>query len=418
MVGLVGPKTTQVPEPQNGAYVATADRFFGDHPGGAYRIAWELARSVARGGEQSILLAGSLPKDPPEGVSHVDGVDIIRYRYDQSAPRSLRFHIGVASARRALRKWLPASLRGVVIHGHSLIPSVAAGAEIRHPRRRVYTLHSSVVHEQEINWEEDLRNKGPFSQAAIQGLRAVEHNLLKRQDGIHVLSQFMRERLETVHPLDTSERISVIPWWVDPAAFGPRLAPAAARARLGVPAEGPVILSVRRLVKRMGLDTLIRAVQRTDSPAGFRLVIVGQGPEETALRELAASHENSRSRTIFLGRVTDEALEAAYDAADLFVLPTRALEGFGIITVDALARGCPVLGTTAGATPEILAPLSQNLLFEPDNADQLAEKLNHWLQGGLNIPSRATIREYAQRYSRTCLESRMRELIFGPGLDT
>src|SRR5207249_11624167 len=59
----------------------------------------------------------------------------------------------------------------------------------------------------------------------------------------------------------------------------------------------------------------------------------------------------------FLGFIPDETLPSYYHAADVFVLPTRELEGFGLVTVEALACGTPVLGTPVGATPEVLSGL-------------------------------------------------------------
>ena len=77
----------------------------------------------------------------------------------------------------------------------------------------------------------------------------------------------------------------------------------------------------------------------------------------------------------FLGRVSESELRALYAAADLFVLPTVAYEGFGMSTVEALASGTPVLGTAVGATPEILAPIDEALIVPRADANALAAGL-------------------------------------------
>ena len=74
----------------------------------------------------------------------------------------------------------------------------------------------------------------------------------------------------------------------------------------------------------------------------------------------------------FVGRVAEDALPDWYRAADLFVLPTVAYEGFGMATVEALASGTPVVGTPAGATPELLEPLDPRLVAAGSDPDSLA----------------------------------------------
>ena len=68
-------------------------------------------------------------------------------------------------------------------------------------------------------------------------------------------------------------------------------------------------------------------------------------------------------------------LRSLYAAADLFVLPTVAYEGFGMSTVEALASGTPVLGTAVGATPEILSPIDEGLIVQRAEPDAIADGL-------------------------------------------
>jgi glycosyltransferase involved in cell wall biosynthesis len=73
-----------------------------------------------------------------------------------------------------------------------------------------------------------------------------------------------------------------------------------------------------------------------------------------------------------VGRVSEDELRDWYRAADLFVLPTVAYEGFGMVTLEALASGTPVVGTKAGATPELLEPLEPRLVAEGSDPESLA----------------------------------------------
>ena len=76
-----------------------------------------------------------------------------------------------------------------------------------------------------------------------------------------------------------------------------------------------------------------------------------------------------------VGRVSDEELQEWHRAADLFVLPTVAYEGFGLVTAEALASGTPVVGTPVGATPELLVPLDARLVSRGTDAPALAEAM-------------------------------------------
>jgi peptidoglycan/xylan/chitin deacetylase (PgdA/CDA1 family) len=81
-----------------------------------------------------------------------------------------------------------------------------------------------------------------------------------------------------------------------------------------------------------------------------------------------------------LGRVPDDELIARLGDADLFVLPTVAYEGFGMATVEALATGTPVVGTPAGATPEVLGPLDERLLAEAATPEGIAAAIRRGLE--------------------------------------
>ena len=85
-----------------------------------------------------------------------------------------------------------------------------------------------------------------------------------------------------------------------------------------------------------------------------------------------------------------------YQAADLTVVPTVALEGFGLVTVESLACGTPVLGTDEGGTGEILRPFRPDLLVPPRDAVALATRLSALLADAGSRPDAATCRRYAE----------------------
>jgi glycosyltransferase involved in cell wall biosynthesis len=87
------------------------------------------------------------------------------------------------------------------------------------------------------------------------------------------------------------------------------------------------------------------------------------------------------SHVRLLGFIPDDRLAAHYQSADLFVLPTQALEGFGLVTTEALACGVPVVGTPVGATPEILGGLDARLVAPGTTPDDLAHAILGYLDG-------------------------------------
>jgi glycosyltransferase involved in cell wall biosynthesis len=208
-------------------------------------------------------------------------------------------------------------------------------------------------------------------------LELLERQAVAAADRILVLSDFSRSLLLEDHGLDGG-RISTVPGLVDTERFSPGDGRAAARGRLGLEVGGPLLLTVRRLEPRMGIDRLLRALPllgRDD----VTLAVAGSGSLSGELPRLAAEL-GIAERVLFVGPVSDDArLADWYRAADLFVLPTTAYEGFGMATVEALASGTPVVGTAIGATPEILAPLDPRLIAPTADPDALAASITEAL---------------------------------------
>jgi glycosyltransferase involved in cell wall biosynthesis len=96
-----------------------------------------------------------------------------------------------------------------------------------------------------------------------------------------------------------------------------------------------------------------------------------------------------------LGFVAEESLPRLLNAADCTVMPSLDLEGFGLATLESLACGTPVLGSSAGATPELLEPFSPKLLFDPQQSGALTEKLKSALANPAALPNRSRCRAYA-----------------------
>jgi glycosyltransferase involved in cell wall biosynthesis len=148
---------------------------------------------------------------------------------------------------------------------------------------------------------------------------------------------------------------------------------AAARTRLGVPADAYVLTTVGRLVPLKGVRYLLEAlpVIRAAAP-GTVLLVVGAGPRREALEELARTH-GVTDAVRFLGAGVALA-ESALEAADVFVAPSLS-EGFGLTVLEAMAMARPCVASRTGGLPEIVEDEGSGLLVPPADPRALAAAL-------------------------------------------
>lgn len=150
------------------------------------------------------------------------------------------------------------------------------------------------------------------------------------------------------------------------------------RARLGITDGERVILTVGRLSHEKGHLDLVRAlaVLRAINPAvNFKLVIVGEGPEQTRV-QTAARQAGVAENIIFAGHTTD--VQPYYSIADVLAMPSHS-EGSPNVLLEAMAASLPAVATAVGGVPEISDQGKHAILVEPYNARSLAEALNRLL---------------------------------------
>ncbi|MDN7672361.1 glycosyltransferase family 4 protein [Burkholderia oklahomensis] len=225
----------------------------------------------------------------------------------------------------------------------------------------------------------------------------LEQAVYARSLRLIVLSNAFGQILTSRYNVDP-DRVRVVPGCVDTAQFDLPMTPADARRKLQLPQDRPIVLAVRRLVRRMGLEDLIDAVKivRRRHP-DVLLLIAGKGRLEGELQERIDDAEIGDNVKL-LGFVPDNHLAALYRAATLSVVPTVALEGFGLITVESLASGTPVLVTPVGGLPEAVAGLSEALVLPEIGACAIADGLTAALSGSLVLPDADACRQYAREH--------------------
>jgi glycosyltransferase involved in cell wall biosynthesis len=338
------------------------DQWFPDRQAGSARLAAAVSTGLAARGHEVTVLA---PRNGSVGETKEAGVVVRRVLARNVLPQTLTDPVETWRHAREL----PEDGFDVLLAHES---TTAMGLRSRGKRTPlVLMFHASAAREQRF-----LRTQlGPglkklSTYALSPSLGLLERQAVAAADRILVLSDFSRSLLLEDHPRDGG-RISTVPGLVDTEKFSPADGKVAARGRLGLDVTGPVLLTVRRLEPRMGIDRLLRAlplVCRED----VTLVVAGAGSLSGALPRLAAEL-GIAERVLFVGPVGDDArLADWYRAADLFVLPTTAYEGFGMATVEALASGTPVVGTAVGATPEVLGPLDPRLVSASADPGPLA----------------------------------------------
>jgi glycosyltransferase involved in cell wall biosynthesis len=225
----------------------------------------------------------------------------------------------------------------------------------------------------------------------------VEKAVYRRADRFIVLSSAFRDLLSRLYdvPLD---RIEIIPGGVDVDQFRPTASVYEVRQRLGWPVDRPVVLSVRRLARRMGLENLIDAMRTVrQAVPGVLLLIAGSGPQANALQQ-RIDDQGLTDTVRLLGFVADADLPFAYQAANLTIVPTTKLEGFGLITIESLAAGTPVLVTPVGGLPETVASLDERLVIPGSTAEDLAGSLVRSLRSPAQLPSATACISYVRRH--------------------
>jgi glycosyltransferase involved in cell wall biosynthesis len=222
-----------------------------------------------------------------------------------------------------------------------------------------------------------LNCRGSLPEAAAYGaaLSLWQRRLVEQADALVVPSEFARERLRTLGAPLRWERVHVLAPPVRALAgvtssswSGPSPGEGNGGGKLeegglgtgGGGASRPYALVVSRLSPEKGVDVAIAACRL----AGMPLVIAGEGPERSALRELAGAGEVQ-----FVGRVDDAELARLRSGASIALVPSRSAESFGMAAAEAMACGLPVAGSRVGALGELL---DESCLAPPGDPPALA----------------------------------------------
>jgi glycosyltransferase involved in cell wall biosynthesis len=368
---VIHPQVRQIPSIET---LQIGNSWFAEQAGGLGRVYYELFRHL-----------------PPIGVNFralVIGSADITNKYGESvrafAEAGDSLHRRLLNAREAISETLTRIPIDLVVSHFALYTIPALHVIKRHPM---------VIHFHGPWAAEGKAERSMWLKSTTQ--EYLERSVYRRASRFIVLSKAFQLELTRRYKVP-EELVRIVPAGVDTDRFDCSLSRKEARERLGWPKERFIVISVRRLARRMGLDNLVAAMKLiASSTADVDLYIVGQGPMAEELQNQIKELDIS-NHVRLLGRIEDDILPMMYRAADLSVVPTVALEGFGMITLESLSSGTPVLVTPVGGLPEVVENLSKSMVLEDSCAISIAKGIREVINGATRLPDEKACRQYAE----------------------
>jgi glycosyltransferase involved in cell wall biosynthesis len=304
--------------------------------GGGGVVMAALARQLAKRHEVTALT--SRARDLP-AVSDDQGVRVVR------APVFFRRELAVANFP-SMFAYLPSGfVRGLtlgdafdVVNTHFVVPTGPLGAALARWRRipNVLSVHGGDLFD-------PSKKSSPHRHAP---LRAAVRTLMRNADAVVGQSRDTVRHVSSLYGLDRP--VELIPLGIE----RPPAATSASRAAFGLPRDAFVMVTIGRLVARKATVQLVDIVADAKLPAAH-LLIVGDGPDAAAIRQRAAER-GVQERVHLLGQVSDEEKYAALTLSDAFVSASQH-EGFGLVFLEAMAFGLPVVCYDRGGQTDFLA---------------------------------------------------------------
>jgi glycosyltransferase involved in cell wall biosynthesis len=351
-----------------------ADVFFPDTIGGAGKVTYHLSRQLCEKGHELHVLT----RNPEGSLPYYQEIEanLFARRFKVPAKEGLGlFFSEIRNACNAAKKINQEKEFNLVCAHQSLI---ASGPLLCQHLRRipfVYFFHS-LWHEEYSIKNRNMEGEIPWSAKAVAFLmRKMEKKVLSKAMKIFVLSRYSAAQIAAIHHLP-HEKVVMIPAGIELDRFRlPQSGKETVKKELNIALDKTAFLTIRNLVPRMGIENLIEAFNQSRLLREKGLLLIGgEGFLKESLKEMAEKHGLEDS-VKFLGRISEGDLPRYYQAADFFVLPTRELEGFGLVILEAMACGTPVLGTPIGAIPETVGSFAKNLLFEGTDHENIRGKL-------------------------------------------
>ncbi|MDR2700318.1 MAG: glycosyltransferase family 4 protein [Nitrososphaerota archaeon] len=248
-------------------------------------------------------------------------------------------------------------------HGHPYLTSLIAGKLAKYYEKPfVLTQHNTFI---------DYNNI--FNQVEKINDLTVGRETLKQADKIVVVSNATKDYVLSLGA--KSSRVEVLHNGVDLDRFKPLpKIKEEMRKKLGIPNDVKIVLTVRRIVYKNGVDTLIDAANiAVKKKQNLVVIVAGKGPDMASIQK-QIEHMGLEKNIKLAGFVADQDLHAYYNIADLFVLPSKSGEGLPLVALEAMACGLPVIATNVGGINEIIVK-GFGKLVPANNPEMLAKAI-------------------------------------------
>lgn len=330
------------------------------HVGGIEKVVYEQGKRLMRRNFEPTVVTNRI--DTPKTYS-VDGIAVQCYEsintgFRLGIPYSIPTPASLEIFRRAVK-----SSDLVHAHGHPYLTSaIAAKLAKRYGKPFVLTQHNTFIQYDSM-----------FDNVERLNDLAVGKETLREADRIITVSDATKDYVLSLGA--KPEKIKVIHNGVDLDHFKPQPEKRGeVRRKFGISQKAVVALTVRRLVYKNGVDTLIESADiAVKKNPNLVFLVVGKGPDQTSVQERVRQlgiEDNFK----LAGFVSDQDLPACYNAADFFVLPSKSGEGLPLVALEAMACGLPVVATDVGGIKEILLK-DYGVLVPPNQPEVMAQEI-------------------------------------------
>lgn len=288
---------------------------------------------------------------PHKDIKDIDGIHVIGTKgINIPGVRGLMFK---KNARKALEQLLE-KVDIDIIHGHYIFPAGAAAVEVgkKHNIKTYVTAHGSDMFE--------LYKSHPLMRSRIR-------NVLNDADGIFAVSNALRDEIIETGVVGIANKTKLSWNSVDITKFSTNENDSF-KKEYNLE-DKPVVLFVGNLIKRKNVDSLLEAKKIADSD--YYLIIVGDGPLFKKLKKKV--EDENIPDVIFAGSRRD--VENIIPGCDVLVLPSFS-ESFGLVLIEALACGKPVIGSNVGGISEIITK-DVGLLVNPNNVNSISKAIDN-----------------------------------------
>lgn len=318
--------------------------------GGSGAVATELGLELAQRGHEVHFVSYARPfrLDPFRERVFFHEVEMEDYPLFEHPPYSLALAVALHDTARKHELDL--------VHVHYAIPHATSA----------WIAHEMLGEERDLKIVTTLHGTDITLVGLHPSFHAITRFSILRSHGLTAVSKFLKR--ETVRDFTVpEERVEVIPNFIDIGVYRPGLVPSH-RATLAPDGEKIVMhISNFRAVKRA--EDVVSVFAKLTAKQPSRLVLVGDGPERPRVL-MRAEELGVRDRVMFLGKHTS--VHEVLSCADLFLLPS-ASESFGLVALEAMACGAPVVASNVGGLPEVIEHGTSGYMFDVGDIDAMAE---------------------------------------------